>query len=56
MSKKKPKRKFYLALVITEVPLDHQGYDLSNSKPWPLGTYNSEMAAIEARNCMVIIK
>jgi hypothetical protein len=33
---------------------EFDGYDLTNSKPWPLGDYKTERDAIYARNRMVV--
>lgn len=61
--KQKPRhyarRRWRLKLVIKEVEnfqddKEFNGYDLTNSKPWPLCDYTSEGKAIYARNCMVV--
>lgn len=63
--KRKPKRLFQLKLVIEPIESLHHtdphhaefaGYDLDNSKPWPLGTYKNEAEAIAARNAMVKVQ
>lgn len=52
-------KRWRLKLVIEEVEnlresSEFDGYDLTNSKPWPLGDYETEKKAIYARNCMVV--
>jgi len=58
--KRKKKTRWYrLRLVIDEVhdlrDEESNGYDLDNSKPWPLGHYNTEREAMAQRNAIVMI-
>jgi predicted RNA methylase len=59
--RKLPKAKWRLKLIIERVEdwrndSEFAGYDLDNSKPWPLGDYATEAKAIEARNAMVVVE
>jgi hypothetical protein len=56
--KQKPKPRYRLRLVIdADDPNDDswKGYDFDNSKPWPLGSFDSEKQAITARNSVVVM-
>lgn len=60
MARKREQRWYRLRLVIDQVDnLDNaesKGYDMDNSKPWPLGHYATDRQAIAARNSMVLTK
>ncbi len=57
--KRKKKHWYRLRLVIEQVydlqGNESKGYDLDNSKPWPLGHYSTDRKAIAQRNAMVMI-
>lgn len=59
VARRKQKRWYRLCLVIDQVDnlndAESNGYDVDNSKPWPLGHYSTERQAIAQRNFMVMI-